>query len=70
MKYLVWDCKQETFVPIPSRMAAFLIDIDDVCQRHGLALGLNKHDELVVEEYKKEYMNGWLTGVEKNYEET
>lgn len=65
----VWDCQKEDFVPMPNRMAAFLADIDDVCQRHGLALGLNDHDELVVEAYSKAYMNGWLIGAAKNYEE-
>lgn len=65
----VWDCTKEDFVPMPSRMAAFLIDLDDVCYRNGLALGLNRHDELVVEEYKKQFMNGWLSSAAKNYEE-
>lgn len=49
MRNLAWDSRKKEEVEVPQEMSAFLKDLETVCRKHGLVVGLDRHDELAVQ---------------------
>lgn len=62
----VWDTNLQRYIEMPAEMQAFMVDLEAVCRKHNLVVGLNKFDELAVQRLSEKSLS-LLLGANKDY---
>lgn len=67
MKKETWDATKNERIVMPNEMTAFLVDIEKVCQKHGLSISHeDTHGSFQIEEYSPHNI-AWLYAAAKAY---
>ncbi|MGL5416024.1 MAG: hypothetical protein ACRDAU_10220 [Clostridium sp.] len=62
-----YDYKNDEFIEIPKKMNAFLLEIEEVCKKYGLAIcHEDPEGSFVIREYNDSNI-GWVMNAGKDY---
>lgn len=67
MREQIFDYKTKSLIDRPEKLKAFLKEINEVCQKHGLSIAHeDEHGGFIIDEYKQENID-WLFDAAKRH---